>query len=51
MPKIEFMGVRSSWLMLARKRLLAMLAASADRACFSDASNNFMRCTAIDCKF
>ena len=29
MPRMAFIGVRISWLMLARKRLLAWLAASA----------------------
>ena len=35
MPRMAFIGVRSSWLMLARNRLLASLAASAARACCS----------------
>ena len=39
MPRMAFMGVRSSWLMLARNWLLAALAASAAAlACFSTSS-------------
>ena len=42
MPMMPFMGVRISWLMLARNSLLARLAASASSlACFSCASASF----------
>ena len=35
MPMTAFMGVRISWLMVARKALLASLAASASRRAWS----------------
>ena len=43
MPMIAFMGVRISWLMVARKALLASFAASAARraACASSKSRAF----------
>ena len=44
---MAFIGVRSSWLMLARKRLLATLAASAARACLSAVSKRRIRSMAM----
>ena len=42
MPMMAFIGVRISWLMLARKSLLAWVAASAAaRACFNSLSARF----------
>ena len=38
MPMMAFIGVRISWLMLARKSLLASLASSAVRVAFSSSS-------------
>ena len=38
MPRIAFIGVRISWLMLARNSLLALLAASATRRACRSAS-------------
>ena len=38
MPMIRFMGVRISWLMLARKRLFALLASSADCIALTESS-------------
>ena len=47
MPRMAFIGVRSSWLMLARNWLLASLAASAARAWRSRDSSKRMRCMAM----
>ena len=49
MPSTPFIGVRISWLMLARNSLLATVAASAfDRAASSDSSSSFCSVTSID---
>ena len=46
MPMIPFIGVRISWLMLARNSLFARLAASAaSRACCSSSAARFCSVT------
>jgi len=46
MPRMAAIGVRSSWLTLARNWSLAALAASAVRACCCEVSSSRSRCMA-----